>query len=53
MNYMRFSGRSQNPCYIKFRSLINKGELSNSQKQAVTRLTEKNKKIKNLFKIGD
>ena len=41
------------PLISSFKSAFDKGELSNSQKQAVIKLIEKKMKIKDLFKIGD
>ena len=48
------------PLISSFKSVFDKGELSNSHKQAVIKLIEKRKKkekkrikIKDLFKIGD
>ena len=41
------------PLISSFKSAFVKGELSNSQKQAVIKLIEKRIKIKGLFKIGD
>ena len=41
------------PLISSFKSAFDRGKFSNSQKQAVTKLTEKRIKIKDLFKIGD
>ena len=41
------------PLIASFKSAFVKGELSNSQKQAVIKLIEKRIKIKDLFEIGD
>ena len=41
------------PLISSFKSAFVKGELSNSQKQAVIKLMEKRIEIKDLFKIGD
>ena len=41
------------PLTSSSKSAFDKGELDNSQKQAVIKLIEKKIKIKDLFKIGD
>ena len=51
--YVVFWEDLKTPLISSCKSAFDKGELSNSQKQAVTKLIEKKIKIKDLFKIGD